>query len=450
MKKIIFISIAIVFAFTSCKKQLDLTPESAIGEKDFYQNANEVEAALVGCYDGLQNSIETEYVLCEIRSDNTTTILGEGEFKLIDYFMETPDNSITTNYWQICYNTIFRTNKVLQYLDVISDGPTRKRVEGEALFIRALNYFNLVRLFGNIPLVTDVILAEDKEKFANVSPDKTYDQIIADLEDAITLLPASNEGQFSRATSGAAKGLLAKVYVTLKQFDNALSLLKEVTLSDMYALQPTYPEVFDPEVNDEILFSIRFMSEAGGEGEVYSSEFTLTGVYGGLNNPTTEMMAGYEPSDSIRYIFSVTPDSLCGKYLSDANSGDAGNDWPVLRYADILLLLGETINELNGPTQEALDAINAVRERAGLPGYTSADIPTQEQYRSAMAQERIHELGFENHRWFDLLRTGKALEVMNAQGAKYGFHMDEHQLLFAIPQREIDVSEGYLVQNPGY
>jgi len=139
MKKLIFISIVFVLIGTSCSKQLDLTPESAIGEKDFYQNTDQVEAALVGCYDGLQHSIQTEYVLCEIRSDNTTTVLGEGEFKLIDYFMETPDNSITTNYWQVCYNTIFRTNKVLQYLDVISDGPTRERVEGEALFIRALN-----------------------------------------------------------------------------------------------------------------------------------------------------------------------------------------------------------------------------------------------------------------------------------------------------------------------
>ncbi len=450
MKKLIFISIVFVLIGTSCSKQLDLTPESAIGEKDFYQNTDQVEAALVGCYDGLQHSIQTEYVLCEIRSDNTTTVLGEGEFKLIDYFMETPDNSITTNYWQVCYNTIFRTNKVLQYLDVISDGPTRERVEGEALFIRALNYFNLVRLFGNIPLVTDVILAEDKEKFANVSPDKTYDQIIADLQNAISLLPASNEGQFSRATSGAAKGLLAKVYLTLKQYDKALSLLREVTSSGVYSLQPTYPEVFDPQVNNEILFSIRFMSAVGGEGESYSSEFTLTGVYGGLNNPTPDMMSGYSVADSIRYNFSITPDSLCGKYLSDANSGDAGNDWPVLRYADILLMLGETINEINGPTQEALDAINAVRERAGLPDYTSADLSTKDQYRSAMEKERIHELGFENHRWFDLLRTGRAMEVMNAQGAKYGFTMSEHQLLFAIPQREIDVSDGYLVQNPGY
>ena len=113
-------------------------------------------------------------------------------------------------------------------------------------------------------------------------------------------------------------------------------------------------------------------------------------------------------------------------------------------------MLGETINEINGPTQEALDAINAVRERAGLPDYTSADLSTKDQYRSAMEKERIHELGFENHRWFDLLRTGRAMEVMNAQGAKYGFTMSEHQLLFAIPQREIDVSDGYLVQNPGY
>ena len=450
MKKIFLISIVLVFIGTACKKQLDLTPESAIGEKDFYQNTKEVESALVGCYDGLQKSIQMEYVLCEIRSDNTTTVLGEGEFQLLDFFMETPDNSITTKYWQDCYNTIFRTNKVMQYLDVVSDQATRDRIEGEALFIRALNHFNLVRLFGNIPLITEVVLADDHEKFANVPPDKTYAQIIEDLQKAASLLPESNEGQFSRATSGAAKALLGKVYVTLKQFDNALPLLREVVNSGQYALQPTYPEVFDPEVNDEIIFSIRFMSAVGGEGQDYSSEFTLTGTYGGLNNPTSEMMAGYEPADTVRYHFSITPDSLCGKYLSDANPGDAGNDWPVLRYADVLLLLGETINELNGPTQEALDAINAVRERAGLSDYTSGDLSTKDQYRSAMEKERIHELGFENHRWFDLLRTGRALEVMNAQGAKYGFHMDEHQLLFAIPQREIDVSDGYLVQNPGY
>lgn len=447
MKRFIILGLVVLFALTGCDDALELTPESSISEDDFYQNTDQVEAALVGCYDGLQLSVQTEYVLCEIRSDNTTTLLGEGEFQLIDFFMETADNSITTNYWQLSYNTIFRANKVLEYLDVVDDASTKNRIQGEALFIRALNHFNLVRLFGNIPLITEVVLADDYEAYANVSADVTYAQIIEDLQTAASLLPASSDTEFSRASSGAANALLAKVYMTMGQYSNALPLLQSITTSGQYGLQSTYAEVFENEENDEMLFSIVFESGVGGEGQVYSSEFTPTGTYSGLNNPTTTLINNYESADSSRYNASITSDLLCGKYLSDASSGDAGNDWPVIRYADVLLLLGEAINEISGPTTEALDAMNQVRVRAGLEAYTATEITSKDAYRDAVELERIQELAFENHRWFDLLRTGKALEVMNAQGAELGFSVTEDNLLFLIPQREIDVSGGYLVQN---
>lgn len=450
MKRILIVSLVLVLAGTACQKQLDLTPISAIGADDFYQNTDEVQSGLVGCYDGLQTSIQTQYMLTEMRSDNTTTVLGEGEFKLIDFFQETPDNSVTTLYWQNCYNTIFRANNVMAQLGVVTNESTANQIKGEALFIRALNYFNLVRLFGNIPLVTTVVLADDNEAFANVPASEVYSQIISDLQEAASLLPATDdEDNFSRATSSAANGLLAKVYITLGQYSNALPLLQSLTTAG-FQLMPTYPEVFNPEVNPEIIFSIRFKSGSNNEGQVYSSEFTKTGIYSGLNNPTNKNIESYTAADSVRFNFNITSDLLCGKYLSSDPRGDAGNDWPVLRYADILLLLGETINQLEGPTAAALEPLNQVRERAGIAPYTTAELSTKEAYANAVAEERVHELGFENHRWFDLLRTGQALKVMNEQGAVLGFTVAEYQLLFPIPQREIDVSGGYLVQNPGY
>jgi len=452
MKKRYFILIILAVLLTSCEDFLNQQPISSIGAESYFRNDAEVESGVIACYDGLQDMYNETYsfVLMEIRSDNTTTINHEGDFDLIDKFKDGPANSVIASYWTSCYNTIFRANTVLAYIDNVSDPDLKDQYQGEAEFIRALTYFNLVRLFGEIPLVTEVVYEGDCDAYAAKSVDEVYDVIISDLEDAALLLPKSYEAKdLGRATSGAAKGILAKVYLTLQDYSSAETLLNELMGSSYdYRIIEDYNDVFYSEMNDEILFAVRYEAGVGGEGQDFSYQMTMLGGIVRGNNPTDDLLAAYEAGDA-RYDVSVTDDLMCGKYLSDASAGDAGNDWIVLRFADVALMYAEVSNELYGPTQTAIDLVNELRDRAALVQFNLADYD-KDSFRDAIAHERRIELAMESHRWFDLVRTGKAEEVMSAIGTSEGFTYESYRVLFPIPQREIDVSDGCLDQNPDY
>ncbi len=305
-------------------------------------------------------------------------------------------------------------------------------------------------MFGEVPLVTSIVYEGDSEAYTKDAVSDIYTTIINDLQIAGSKLPKSySANDLGRATSGAAKGLLAKVYLTLKDYSNAEGQLTSLMGTDYsYEIISNYTDVFYSEMNNEILYAVRFETGVGGEGQDFSYQMTRLGGIVRGNNPTGDLLAAYETGD-LRYDVSVTSDLMCGKYLSDASAGDAENDWIVLRYADILLMYAEVQNELNGPTQAAIDAVNKIRDRAGLTLFSLSGF-NQETLREAIAKERRIELAMESHRWFDLVRTGKALEVMSAHGSSLGFTVEGFRTLFPLPQREIDVSDGALVQNPDY
>jgi starch-binding outer membrane protein, SusD/RagB family len=436
----------------ACEDFLDQQPESSIGAETYFQNDAEVESGVIACYDGIQEQYNETYsfVLMEVRSDNTTTVEHEGDFDLVDTFKDGPSNSVIADFWTSCYSTIFRTNTVLANLDNVATESKKDQFEGEARFIRALTYFNLTRLFGEVPLVTSIVYEGDAEAYSKDAVSDVYSAITNDLQIASSKLPTFyGDKDLGRATSGAAKGLLAKVYLTLKDYPKAESQLISLMGTDYsYEIINNYADVFYSEMNNEILFAARYESGVGGEGQDFSYQMTRLGGIVRGNNPTDDLIAAYETGD-LRYNVSVTSDLMCGKYLSEASAGDAGNDWIILRYADIFLMYAEVQNELNGPTQAAIDAVNKIRERAGLTLFSLAGF-NQETLRKAIAKERRIELAMEGHRWFDLLRTGKAVEVMSAHGLSLGFSVDNFRTLFPLPQREIDVSDGALVQNPDY
>lgn len=449
MKTIKYLALTVLVTLTwSCKKFLDREPISELTVTNFYEDADQIESGIFACYDGMQQTIQIEYMLTGIRSDIGTTVLNEGVFGHIDNFTDDPNNSILLSYWQLSFNTIMRANTVLAYIDVVKDPTLRTQFEAEARFIRAVNYFNLVRLFGDLPKIDHVILSTEEEYFTRVSSDEIYNFIKDDLDFASQNLPTASSA--GRPNTFTAKAFLGKVYLTQGEYSNAQMTLADVINGGGYALQSNYSDVFDEsnELNSEIIFAIEFKSQSNAQGQNISYEMTFNGEFGGLDNPTTDFVAMYTAGDTLRSKFNITEDTppLCGKYLSNANPEDAGNDWPVLRLADVILMHGEATNELSGPTQDALDDLNETRLRAGLTAYTSTDITTKEQYREAMENERALELCFENHRWFDLLRTGRAIDVM----ANHGINVSQHRLLYPIPQREIDVSNGKLTQNSGY
>ncbi len=488
MKRTTFFYIGLIL-LTGC---LDRQPISEIGEGSFYKTQEHIESAVVACYNGLQAPLEYEWRFTETRSDNTryytyTTNTTENA-TIIHYDLstiETTDDNIY-KYWLANYHNIARCNTVLEHLDVVTDSTLRKQYEGEARFIRGYHYFNLVRLFGPVVLVTERISAAEALEYGRSSIEKVYEQIEQDFKAAATLLPEAYEPDMAgRATAWAAKGMLAKMRVTLGLYDETTeALLEDIQAHSGAALLDSYERVFaiDNEMNGEILFAVRYTGGGLGLGSPFGNYFApnnsgaavVNGNGKGFNYPTTDIISAFSAEDLRRdvclrtYYTKEDGTIVSGKgaaYVCKFTSpvvlkNDGDKDWPVLRFADIVLLYAEVENELKGP-DAALASINQTRQRAGLSALTTTDVPNKQAMRMAIEQERRLEFAFENQRWFDLIRTGRAIDVMNAHWSAAGSDYDDFyanlqvitltqaQLLLPIPQKERDVNPN-LTQNVGY
>lgn len=443
-----------LIALNSCATDpLDLAPISEIGANGFYTNDAEVELGTIAIYDGLQAVPKLEFTVTEMRSDNSRSKTGEGEWGEFENFAVQPTNQQVQLYWAANYNVIFRANRVLEHLDVVSDATLRNQFEGEALFARALSHYKLVNAYGDVPLLTEVIGPQDSSFFNRVSVATVMDTIIQDLATAVSLLPTKSNMAFGRATRGAAEALLAKVYLKDGNYSAAESLC--TTLIDSlsgYSLLTNYSDVFYNEGNDEIIFAIPYINDDLFESQDFSFEFTNGGVRSGLNYLTTDLQAAITSGD-LRGTTIENPlvDFECAKFLtSSLNARTCGNDWIVLRLADVYLMHVEAKMAGQGSTQnaDAIASYNMVRARAGLP--TVATDGTGEITLSELLNERRVELAFENHRFDDLTRTNQAQTVLSAFASTTGAAFSGTDLLLPIPQNEINVSEGRLSQNPGY
>lgn len=462
---------------SGCSDFLDRAPIDATNMKNFYRNASDMQAALTAAYGMLTNNGEYGYAyynVAEVRSDNTMNWEGGGNLPdaELDQFKMSSTNEIIRVMWVDTYRGILACNTVLDHISAAEmDDALRQRFIGEARFLRALQYFNLVRTFGDVPLVLSETKSVDEGySHARVASAEVYAQIIADLTEAEQKLPVSYTGNdIGRATRGAAKALLGKVYLTIKDFAKAKDKLQEVIGQGTYKLLDDYAALWPVANanNQESIFEVQFKKGGTGTGSSFYSNFAprnsgssviKVGFAGGRNNPTTDMIAAYEKGD-IRKNLSLSEgytDNVTGKYVADPytlkyqdtpfTDGDADNNWMVLRYADVLLMYAEAVNEATGPSTEAYDAINAVRKRAKL-----APLPTglsKAAFALAAEHERQVELAFEGHRWFDLVRTGRAVAVMN-QHFKSTVVQD-FNAVFPIPQTQIDINPAGIKQNPGY
>lgn len=486
MKTKLFTIIIAFFLMVSCKKDfLELAPVSAANVQNFYKDADDMERAVTGAYNALQlaGQYGDMYILAELRSDNTRHIAGDGDTEReIDIFSENASSPYSNRCWQHSYVGIAACNTILARIGSIQMDQTLKdQLTGEARFLRALMYFNLVRIFGKVPLVlTETKSTEEGYQQGRNEITEVYAQIIADLGDAGQKLPASYTGiKIGRATKGAAKALLGKVHLTLGKFSLAAASLKEVIDLNVYTLLPVYADIFKPSNanNKESIFEVQYKAGGFGLGSSWTSRFLprgelpiILGIAGAgvdRNTPTPTMANSYEVKNNViadrRYYASMDTGYVnkAGKFVKvnyikkylypqpDFQNSDV--NWPVLRYADVLLMYAEALNEVgNGPTAEAYSYINQVRARAGLGPLSGLDYNG---FKLAMEHERQVELAFENHRWFDLLRTGRALTVMNAHFAalnRSDIVVKEYQLLYPVPQNQIDVNPDMISQNPGY
>lgn len=461
-KQFLYISILTALLVSCGDDFTNLSPVSERNNQNFYRNATDFTVAINGAYDALQSNgtYGRNYILLnEMRSDNVANNAGASGLSItleqIDKFSEFPDNDYLQNTWAASYAGIARTNAILDRIDAATFNETqRNQFKGEALFIRSLLYYNLAVVFGNIPLVLNEISSPEGIEVVQVPASGIYAQIAQDLEQAENLLPPANTAghETGRATSGAAAALLGKVYLTAGNPTAAATALRRVISSQKYELVSDYGMLWgaENENNIESIFEIQFKSGGQGEGsgyiEYFATPLSISGGVGGGNTPmsvTDDLLAAYNPEGE-RYQASIgyeeaTDVTYAAKYIGQQSVAfDADNNWVVLRYADVLLMLAEALGE----SSEAYELINQVRARSGLE---PIDASTPGTFEDKLLHERRVEFAFENHRWQDLLRFGKAKEVMSAH---LGIPEAEITLLYPIPLDEISVARGGLTQNP--
>lgn len=468
----------VAVTMTACSDFLRLQPEYEINENSFYKNANDFETALIGNYAGIQGLHNTSITyLGDLTTDNaeirwTSPSVAETEF---DEMNPTAANGFLGSIWTTCFATVSRSNNILTRLESVDIPEARKKqFRGEALFLRGYAYFYLVRIFGELPLVEVAFRSPNEIMEYDMSRkpvSEIYNLIEKDLTEAASLLTGVSGLSKSRASSGAAKTLLGKTYLTRKKYQEAATVLKEIIDSNVYTLENDYGKLFT-NGNDELpesIFEIKYLSGNVGEGNGFSAIFTPARFDMAIfpNNmqgsgrvlPTPEIAASYETgdkrrpasvSDSVRLVTGKYEKELYGLKFVDFTTGvqgDGGINYTSLRYADVLLMYAEAANETD-QASTAETYINHVRARAGLAGLTGL---TKEEMRLALEKERQLEFFLEGHRWFDLVRTDRLQPVMNAYFASKGlaFTVADHELIMPIPLREIDINPE-LGQNKGY
>ena len=468
--KYILLIMLVSLSIISCEDELDILPITEKSANNFFSNEAEIESAIAGAYGQLQNGGLYGLDLIgvgEISGEDSFEEIAAndgGRFGQLDDFSTNPGNDLVGDIWRESYEGIQRINVVLNRITDIEfeNQELKTNRVGEMKFLRALLYYNLVRLYGDVPLVIE----ETESPFDFFGQGRTpsaevYTQIQNDLQDAIQDLPL--EKSPARPAEGAARALLADVQMTRGNSAAALTNLEAVVNSGEYELMSTTSEIFGVanEGNAEILFEVQFASGFNADGRIEgspaASQFRPSGTTAnakGHNLPTQAFIDSYEAGDTrLDDYVAVDPDAnpfyFTTKYeVSSTGVNDGGSDHLIIRFADVVLKYAEVLNE-NGQTPEAIIQLNRVRTRAGLAGTTAT---SQADVEEAIRLERRFELFGEGHRWFDLKRYGNAVAVMNAFFESTGAttRIDENNLLLPIPQSQIDTDPDVILQNPGY
>lgn len=490
MKKIIIFIIS-VLSLVSCRKDfLDKKPIGQLTSDSFFETPEQAVQAVNAIYQQLRvwethafGFIGATDIMSDDADKGSTPNDGP-QILQFDEFTHTPSNEAVLWLWKGYFQGIARCNIALENIPNIDmDAKLKARLLAEAKFLRAYYYFSLVRWFGDVPLITKTLTVEDYRLKRNAASE-VYAQIEQDFKDAADVLPEKSQypaSEMGRATKGAAKSFLAKVYLTKGDFVNAEKYALEVINSKEYSLFPSYGDQFliENENCSESIFEIQAtLVNAETLGSVQWNQ--IQGVRGtpnlgwGFNRPSDDLIAAYEPGDprreaTVLYVGEVLPDGSAivednpemfnERYNQKAwtpvhigfQENSPGNI-RIFRYADLLLIAAEAMNE-NGKSGEAINLVNDIRKRARgtLPAnFVLPDLSSKGQSsdRIAIWKERRIELAMEQHRWFDLVRQKRAAEVMTAVG-KTNFVKGKHELL-PIPQTDIDISGGSLSQNNGY
>ncbi len=476
--KIVTLSLILaLFSVSSCEDVLEEVPLDFVAPENFYTNATEARIASYSLYNTLVNRNSYNVALWKLNDYATNALDGGANNNNIQLDEFTYDaNFVEVNYWNEAYQAILRANIILENVPDINMGETEKNgILAEARAIRGWHYFNLVRLFGDVPLRTEVqITRAEAANNPRVDKEIIYDLIFEDLAFAENNLPLDYpSSEVGRATRGAAKTMLAIVHLTRGEFQQARDKAQEVMNLGVYELMADYRDVYDPDTknNAEHILSAQYQ------------KFRVGAWFESILSPAGSVPCGFNQGTVNREWYDEFPDtyrkeiSVMTTFVSDAGDSveydrphvkkyiawsqlDRGgcfsgeNNFPILRYAEVLLIFAEAENEVSGPTPAAYEAINAIRQRARTWPDGTEDIAalpdlaglSQDEFREAVYRERELELCFEAHGWFDLVRTGRLIEVNQAAGKT---NVSETHLLYPVPQSAIDLNTA-LTQNPGY
>ena len=493
MKKFNILFLVLSLLFSACDSFLEENPASNLVSEQFFGSEADAVAAINAVYDPLDGGAIFDGNINYMNSVETDEAergqYGSASEDFYNAHNITTDDGVIASFWQANYIGINRANLVIKYVPEIEDidSDVQARIIGEARFLRSLYYINLVMAFGDVPLVsepTESLSDLDKERTPTA---KVYELIEEDLKDAELALPASysSSGDIGRPTSGAASALLARAYLYQDKFGDARTAALKVINSGNYSLFQDYGDLLLPEKKNgvEHIFSVQFL-----DGEVESA----IGRYYGVNivggHPAIDIpfslrgesswqiersfynafpetyrkritflpteIPQYDNEGNLTDSFPIAPHTIKyrdpGKVNNNNEEGD--NNFNVIRYGDVLLMFAEADNEVNGPTEEGVAALNLIRQRArgvGLEDEDDASVypdidegeVTQSELRDIILDERKWELCFEGLRRWDLLRTDRYLDTFD--------DVTEKNLLFPIPLREITANSN-LTQNSGY
>ena len=492
ISRLLLTSLVLLLAVAGCQKDfLDRRPLGQLTSDTFFENADQAVLATNAVYQQFRefDCIALPWIgLTDIISDDAdkgSTPTDAQYLVEVDNLTFDGTNTAMSAAWKGHFVGIARANLAIQRIpDVPMDETLKNRLIGECKFLRAYNYFLLVQWFGDLPIVTAPLSGDEYYSQTRRPKTEVYAQIERDLTDAIAVLPEKSQygaNDLGRATKGAAKGILAKLYMIEKNYPQAEQYCLEIINSGEYDLLPKYSDNFlrVGENGRESIFEINAaalptQNAAGPGASPYNMVQGVRGIPNlgwGFNRPSDNLVASYENGDPRReatviYVGEVLPDGITQvkdnpeiineRYnqkawvpthpgLQDNGPGNIR----ILRYSDILLLAAEALNE-NGKSSEALVYLNKVRKRARgtssvlLPDVTITD---QAMLREKIYRERRSELAMEQQRWFDLLRWGRAASVMTAVGKNFITGRNE---LLPIPQTEVDLTAGKIPQNPGY
>lgn len=483
--------ITLAMGLGSCDDQLDLRPISQETTENAYSTGTQLEAALTGVYESFQSNdyyVWDKIIFQDVRSDNFYAGGDNPEIFEIDNIDISPTNSRIFNAWSSIYNAISKANLVIERAPEIQEDITeeqRDKYIGQALFLRAYHYYNLVKNWGGVPLILETINSTNPSevRLPKSSAEEVYAQIIVDLNEAEALLPDSygNDASLNkaRATKGAVNALLAKVHAQKPSpnYEAVLSHANAVINSPAgYELLANYDQLFDGNNynNKESILEIQYL---GGDEGTWGPQMHLPPSISGdtwrkFDTPSKDLVQAFdEEGDDIRknatLIFEEVPwlDEYWGneanskvpfayKWRNASGWASADNDY-VLRLADIILMKAEALNEL-GQAKAATEEVNRIRERVKLPELTNEQTANKESLKRAILKERRLELVQEANRWDDLVRYDLMVEIMNnvddidlRDNQSVDYNVSETDALLPIPQNEINRNP-QLEQNPGY